>query len=77
MSYECDNISNCHDPITIGEDRNALRVFCKQCKHQYVIRKDPNTGAPEKREYARIFKRDTLQGNDNLFYKIYPQYLRT
>lgn len=76
IDYECDNISNCHDPITIGEDSNALRVICKQCKNIYVLRKDPNTGAPEKKEYSKIFKRDILQGNDNLFYKIYPQYLR-
>lgn len=73
---ECNNISDCHDPITVAEDNNGLRILCKQCKHQYIIRKDPNTGAPEKRSYAKYFKRDILQGSDNLFYKIYPQWLR-
>lgn len=76
MEFECDNISNCHDPITIGEDNNAIRVFCRQCKHQYVIRKDWR-GVAENRQYSEIFKRDVLQGNDNLFYKIHPQHLRT
>lgn len=72
---ECNNFSNCHDPITIGEDYNALRVFCKICKHQYVIHKDI-TLAPEKRLYAKIFKRDILQPRENLFYKVYPHYLK-
>lgn len=72
----CDNITNCHQPITIGEDQSALRVYCTQCQHQFVIHKDANTGAPDKREYAKIFRRDILQGNDPLFYKIYPQWLK-
>lgn len=76
IGYECDNISACHDPITIAEDISAMRVFCRNCKHQYVIHKDFR-GSPEKREYSRIFKRDVLQGNDNLLYKYRPDYLRT
>lgn len=71
----CDNIRGVHNPITIAEDNNALRVFCTECKTQIVLRKDPNTGAPEKREYARVFKRDILQGNDNLFYKLHPEHI--
>jgi hypothetical protein len=73
---ECDNISSTHAPKIIGEDETGMRVFCTECKHQYVIRKDYR-GAPEKREYARIFKRDTLQGNDPLFYKYYSQHLKS
>lgn len=69
--YECDNKRECHDPITIAEDDNALRVYCKICYHQYIIRKDENKN-PEKRSYARIFKRDILQPSENLFYKVYP-----
>ena len=71
----CDSVSNVHDPVTIGEDASALRVFCKQCKHTYVICKSPN-GAPEKKQYAKVFKRDILQPRDPMFYKIYPHYLR-
>ena len=70
----CNNISHCHNLITIAEDENALRVICTQCNNQYVIRKSP-TGAPENRKYSEIFKKDILQGNDNLFYKYYPKYL--
>lgn len=70
----CDNVSNVHNPIVIAEDECAMRVFCKLCKHQYVIRKDWR-GVSENKQYSKIFKRDTLQPHENLFYKVYPQYL--
>lgn len=73
---ECDNYSSCHNPVTLSEDNFALRVFCKDCKHQYILRKDWR-GVVENREYSKIFKRDILQPRENLFYKIYPRYLRT
>jgi hypothetical protein len=55
---------------------NAARVICKECKEQYVIRKD-HRGVPLNRQYAEIFKRDILQSNQNLFYRYFPKYLRT
>lgn len=72
----CDNISECHDPITVAEDSNAMRVFCRNCKKQFIIRKDWR-GVPENRAYAAIFKKEILQPNSNLFYKYYPQHLKT
>ena len=71
----CDNIKCCHQPATIKEDENALRIICEHCHKQIVIRKDPYKGVPEKRQYAKIFKKDILQGNDSLFYKYHSQYL--
>lgn len=71
----CDNKSQCHDFKTIA-DTDALRVICKVCYNKYVLRKDWR-GVPEKRLYAKLFKRDILQGNDNLFYKYHPQYIHT
>lgn len=72
---ECNNKSQCHLPKVITEDNCAMRVICQTCKHQYIIRKDPFKGVPEKRSYAKIFKKDILQGNDNLFYKYNAQFL--
>ncbi len=71
---ECDNYNECHDLDVIAEDDNGLRVHCKICKNQYMIRKDER-GVPEKREYARLFKRFILQGNDNLFYRYNERFL--
>ena len=74
---ECDNKKRCHDPYVIEEDENAMRVICKGCKYRYIIRKDYVKGVPENRSYIKVFRRLTLQGNTNLFYKYYPQYLNT
>lgn len=76
MNKECDNKSACHELKTISDGDTAMRVLCTQCKHMYVIRKDPYKGVPEKRSYAKIFKKDILQGNDNLLYKYHPEFMR-
>lgn len=73
----CDNKSNAHDLEIISDGDTAMRVLCHICKHQIIIRKDPFKGVPEKRQYAKEFKRDIMQGNDNLFYRYHPQYLKT
>ena len=73
-SLSCDNVSRCHNPVTIG-DGQAQRVSCKECKSVIVIRKDWR-GVVEKRQYAKVFKKDILQPSENLFYKYYPSYLR-
>lgn len=72
----CDNISKCHDLVFVAEDESASRVICKECKHQYVIRKDWR-GIHENRQYSKVYKRDVLQGSDNLLYKYHPEFLRT
>lgn len=73
---ECNNKSRCHRPEIIREDENAIRVVCLDCRHTYILRKDYR-GVVENRAYSKIFKRDILQGNDNLYYKYYPTNLRT
>jgi hypothetical protein len=72
----CDNVSSCHTPFVIA-DGDAMRVICETCKRTYIIRKDPNKGVPEMRQYQKIFKKDTLQGNDNLLYKYHEELMRT
>lgn len=72
---ECDNKKKCHRLEITGEDLYAMRVICKECWHQYVIHKDWR-GAPENRAYSKIYKRDVLQGHENLFYKYYPQFIK-
>lgn len=73
---ECNNISSTHSPIIVAEDQNAMRIYCTECHNQFVIRKEPFKGVPENRQYSKIFKRDVLQGNDNLFYKYNSQFIR-
>jgi hypothetical protein len=76
MQYKiCDGVSACHNCDIIAEDMNAARVYCRECKSQYVIRKD-HRGVPLNRQYAEIFKRDILQSNSNLLYKYHPNFLK-
>lgn len=70
----CDNVSSAHAPWLIDETSEVIRVICKDCKAQEVLRKD-HRGAPEPRSYAQFYKRDILQGNENLFYRYHPEYL--
>jgi len=76
MIPACDNRRKCHDPLVLADGDSAMVVICKECKHSYVIRKDQFRGNPEIRSYVKIFRRDALQGNDNLFYKYYSQHLK-
>ena len=73
---KCNNISNTHNNIVISDGDSAMRTICKECGYQFTLRKDRIKGVPENREYSKIFKRDILQGNDNLFYKHNPQFLK-
>lgn len=73
---ECDNRQKCHDPFVIYDDpEEVMRVICKECKQQKIIRYEPVKRVPVNREYIKFFKRLTLQPNSNLFYKYYPQYI--
>jgi len=74
--FICDNVSYCHDPIVVGEDDRVVRVYCKQCHEIIPIYKDWR-GVVNNKQYSEVFRRDILQGNNPLFYKYYPQYLRT
>ncbi len=72
----CDNIRDAHDAQIIGEDNNAILWYCSLCGHEGAIFKDER-GVPHKQQFHDVFKRWTLQGNDPLFYKYYPKFLKT
>lgn len=72
----CDNKSACHNMKEIIDGDSAMRVICIECKRQFVIRKDSFKGVPEKRQYAKLYKRDILQGSDSLLYRYHPEYLK-
>lgn len=65
---KCDNFSQCHDAVIIGEDVSAILVFCKNCRAMERIGKDIN-GNPEHRAYSNWFKRDFIQADHPLYYR--------
>lgn len=66
-----DNIHSVHKMITLEETEAAIVAYCDYCKRRYCVRKD-DRGRPEQPLYSKIFKRDTLQPHENLYYKEYP-----
>lgn len=66
----CDNKRDVHELKTI-EEGEVLEVVCKKCKQRFFLRLNNNTY--NKRAYAKIFRKDTLQRNSRLYYKVYPQ----
>jgi hypothetical protein len=72
----CNNKSQAHNLKTIADGDSAMRVYCNICKQVIIVRQDQWKGVPEKRQYAKVFKRDILQGNDNLLYKYRPELMQ-
>jgi len=71
----CDNIEKCHNPTVVGEDESTMLVYCNECEGEFHIPKD-HRGILNNEEYLKIFRRETLQGNQDLFYRYYSQHLK-
>ena len=71
MTKVCDNFNDVHNNIILNETKDGIRVRCSKCGEINVLRIDPN-GRMDNREYGRVFKADTLQPSDNLYYKLHP-----
>lgn len=71
---ECDNKTNAHLMVDRTE-KGGIRTYCKLCNRTYYLRTNKN-GAPNKREYAKLFYRDIVQPSRPLYYKIHSQKMR-
>lgn len=61
-----DNINSVHKMKTLIDDPAIIVCYCERCKLKFSL--SPN----DKVTYRRLFKRDTLQPHENLYYKEYP-----
>ncbi len=66
MKY-CDNINSVHLMKTLNEVPEGIEAVCEKCHYHTFVR----TG--DSKKYSKVFKRDTLQQWENLYYKEYPQ----
>ena len=71
----CDNFSRTHNLELCSEDDNCARLFCRECGNYVLIRKDYD-GKYNKKQSDEAFKRFSIQPQEPLFYKYYPQHLR-
>lgn len=79
MNYftkECDNKTNAHLMVDVEGDKRGQRAYCKLCNRTYYLRTNAN-GAPDKRQYAKLFYRDIVQPNKPLYFKIHPERMKT
>lgn len=65
-----DNVNFVHKMRTLEDVSDVLVVYCERCKARYYFRKDAG-GRIMGQNYHNIFKRDTLQPHQNLYYKEY------
>lgn len=70
----CDNKSNAHLLVEMP-GRNGMRAYCKLCRRTYYLRMNKN-GAPDKRQYAKLFYRDIIQPNHPLYYKFHREKMK-
>jgi hypothetical protein len=55
----------------LSESSEAIVSYCEHCRHKFIVR--VYEGRPERKKYAKLYKRDTLQPHENLYYKVYPR----
>lgn len=64
-----DNISLCHKMKTLEDAPDVVIGYCIKCKQRYYCRKVDGRVEPK---YGKIYRRDTLQPGQNLYYREYP-----
>ena len=63
-----DNINSVHNMKTLEDAPDVIVAYCIKCKFRTHIRK---CGGRTEPKYNKIFRRDTLQPTQNLYYKEY------
>lgn len=67
------NIDSVHKMKYLEDAPDVVVAYCEHCKKRYYFRKNNGKTDPK---YNAVFKRDTLQAHENLYYKIYPQRMK-
>jgi hypothetical protein len=66
MSIHGDNKNSCHDLKTLINEEYHILAYCTECKERFYVK------PKDRKAYAILFKKDTLQpGGNNLYYKYY------
>ena len=63
-----DNINSVHNMKYLEDAPDVIVAYCIKCKFRAFIRKCAGRTEPK---YNKIFRRDTLQPTQNLYYKEY------
>lgn len=74
LTKECDNVTQAHLMVERA-DTGGIVAYCKLCNRTYYLKTNKN-GAPDKRQYAKLFYRDIVQPNHPLYYRIHPEKMK-
>lgn len=69
ITPECDNRTSAH-LLEEKSGKGGIVAHCIICRRTYYLRTNKN-GAPDKKQYAKLFYRDIVQPNKPLYYKIH------
>lgn len=69
-SYCGDNKNHTHKMKYLEDAPDVVVAYCENCKRRFYFRKCDGRTDPA---YSKVFKRDTLQRHENLYYKYYGQ----
>lgn len=72
LTPECDNKVQCHDMISPPSyGKGGERAYCRLCNRTYYLRHNAN-GAPDNREFGKLYYRWIVQPDKPLYYKVHP-----
>lgn len=74
LTNECNNKTDAHFMVELS-GKGGIVAYCRLCRRTYYLRTNKN-GAPDKRQYNKLFYRDIIQPNKPLYYKIHRDRLR-
>lgn len=73
---ECDNVNQAHDMVAVpSHHKGGERAFCRICQRTYYLHHNKN-GAPENREYQKLYYRWVVQPSKPLYYRIHPSVMK-
>lgn len=58
--------------VELESAKGGQRAYCRICRRTYYLRHN-KYGAPDKRQYAKLFYRDIVQPNKPIYYKIHRE----
>lgn len=74
LTLECDNVTNAHLMVELT-GKGGMVYYCRLCRRTYYLRTNKH-GAPNNREYTKLFYRDIVQPSKPLYFKVHPEKMR-
>lgn len=71
LTLECDNVHEAHDLISRTNQKGGELAYCRICNRTYYLKHNHN-GAPDNKEYGKLYFRWIVQPHNPLYYHVHP-----